>query len=112
MASTGVLLCAVILMLPLTFLFGEFSNFTPSMESVIAIILLGAFPTAIAFVILYKLIDEVGAVFMTLVNYLAPCFGLLWGYFILSEELSYQNFMALIVITVGVMVTSYSKKTK
>ncbi len=104
--SSGVLLCAIIFMVPLIFLSGNPTTINPSSESIFAIILLGIFPTALAFVILYRLIHDVGAVFMTSVNYLVPVFAIIWGYFILSESINERAILALVFIFSGVLFMS------
>ena len=70
-------------------------------KSLLAVLLLGIFPTACAFVILYRLIRTVGAVFQTSVNYLVPCFGFLWGYLVYSETPSRSMWFAIALIFFG-----------
>ncbi len=104
--SAGVLLCGILSMFPFILFFGNSANIMPSSQSIIAIILLGIFPTALAFVILYKLIHDVGAVFMTSVNYLVPVFALLWGYFVLSELINKTIIASMMLIVTGVFFVS------
>ncbi len=102
--STGVLAAAIITMFPFIFLGENINEISPSSESLISIILLGVFPTAIAYVILYSLIANVGAVFMTSVNYLVPCFGIIWGSIVLSEEPSTRLLFSLVIIFFGLWI--------
>ncbi len=82
------------------------SDFILSYEGIFSIVLLGLVPTAIAFVILYKLINNVGAVFMLSVNYLVPIFGLFWGYALLGEQIAHKLVLPLFLIILGIFFAS------
>ena len=109
-SSVAVLLCGTFSLLPYMLLFESTRNITPSVEAITAIVLLGIFPTAVAFVIVYKLIRDVGAVFLTSVNYLVPVFALFWGYIVLSEPITVNLLLPLAIIMVGVFFISGRKK--
>jgi len=102
--SQAVTLCAVIMMAPfaITVLLPTLQNATN--DSLLAAMLLGLFPTAIAFVILYHLIRTVGAVFQTSVNYLVPCFGFIWGYLIYAETPTTRMWLAMLLIFCGLRI--------
>lgn len=104
--SVCVLGSGIISMLPFVFFFSHLEIDTSSSKSFFAVLLLGIFPTALAFVILYKLIRDVGAVFMTGVNYLVPPFALFWGFVILNESISFKLILSLCVIFLGLFVIS------
>jgi drug/metabolite transporter (DMT)-like permease len=61
---------------------------TPGLGAVAAVIALGVVGTAIAFVIFYKLIAEVGAGRASLVSYLAPGVALFYGAIFLDEAIT------------------------
>ena len=104
--STAVLFTAILTMTPFIFIIEDLGRISPSNASIISVILLGIFPTAIAYVILYSLIANVGAVFMTSVNFLVPAFGLIWGSLVLSEEASARLLLSLGIIGLGFWITS------
>ena len=104
--SAAVLLCAVLLMIPLVFLLRGSMSFYPSNASILSIVLLGIFPTALAFVVLYRLIHDVGAVFVASVNYLVPVFAILWGYIFLSERINEEILLSLVLIFTGIVFVS------
>ncbi len=110
--STGVLLCGVVVMLPFVLYFEDITNITPANEAILAIVLLGVFPTALAFVVLCKLIADVGAVYTTNTNYLIPIFALFWGYIFLSELINERIIMALMFIMTGVFLVSQKSIVK
>lgn len=100
--SVCILGSGVISMLPFVFFFSYPEIDTSSIKPLFAVLLLGIFPTALAFVILYKLIRDVGVVFMTSVNYLVPVFALFWGFVILNEPIDSKLIVALCLISLGV----------
>ncbi|MEG9883131.1 MAG: DMT family transporter [Hyphomicrobiales bacterium] len=104
--SFGVLLCAVLEMLPFVSynLLSGTIPFNPSLSGILAVILLGIFPTALAFILVYRLIAEVGAVFLTTTNYLVPVFGALWGYIFLSEHITSELILCFLTIVIGLWI--------
>lgn len=107
--STAVLLSGLLFMLPIVLLVILFPDYvieaapiSPSLNSILSIILLGLFPTALAFVIIYKLIHDVGAVFMTSATYLVPLFAVFWGFVILFEVIDASMVASILLITIGV----------
>lgn len=99
--SCAVTFCATIVMAPFALPFLPSAIDGATYKSLLAVLLLGIFPTACAFVILYHLIRTVGAVFQTSVNYLVPCFGFLWGYLVYSETPSRFMWFAIALIFFG-----------
>ena len=63
---------------------------------------LGAVGTALAFVIFYKLINEVGAGRASLVSYLAPGVALFYGALLLDEAITAAAIAGLVLILAGV----------
>jgi len=67
---------------------------------------LGAVGTALAFVIFYKLIAEVGAGRASLVSYLAPGVALFYGAVFLDEAITAAAVAGLVLILGGVALAS------
>jgi drug/metabolite transporter (DMT)-like permease len=67
---------------------------------------LGVVGTALAFVIFYKLIAEVGAGRASLVSYLAPGVALLYGALLLDEPITVAAIAGLALILGGVALAS------
>jgi drug/metabolite transporter (DMT)-like permease len=78
------------------------SNF--SIESVIPILYLGLFPTALAFQLRYHITKTSGPVFLSYVAFLIPIFALIWGFVFLSENINLSSFMGISLILFGVYV--------
>ena len=73
-------------------------------DSTFALIYLGIFPTAIAFVYRIKLVQEVGIQFMSQVAYLIPIFALFWAWLILDEIPKTITLLALFIVLFGLFI--------
>ena len=85
-ASTGVLILAAILMVPVALLADRPWSLAPSAGSIAAIAWLGVGPTALATLLYFQLIAAAGPTFMSIVNYLSPIVALLAGVGLLDER--------------------------
>jgi drug/metabolite transporter (DMT)-like permease len=83
---------------------------TPDLGSVSALVALGAIGTAIAFVIYYKLINEVGAGRAALVSYLAPGVALFYGALFRGEAITVAAVAGLVLILGGVAIASRPRR--
>ena len=99
---------ATLFSLPVLVLNLHFSNTSISnlirnipFESLFFATVLGVICTGFAIVIFFNLIKIKTAVFASQSNYLIPCFGSVWGYLFLGENLSQNMFYGLIFIVVG-----------
>ncbi|MGY4646079.1 DMT family transporter [Cellulomonas sp. URHB0016] len=73
----------------------------PSSDAVLALALLGALCTAVAFVLFFRLIAEVGAARSTLVAYLNPIVAVGLGALVLDEEITPTVVVATALILLG-----------
>jgi drug/metabolite transporter (DMT)-like permease len=78
----------------------------PGLRAVLSVLVLGAVGTALAFVIFYKLINEVGAGRASLVSYLAPGVALFYGALLLDEAITAAAVAGLVLILGGVAIAS------
>lgn len=78
----------------------------PGLRAVLAVLALGVTHTALAFVIFYKLIGEVGAGRSALVTYLSPGFALVYGAVLLDERITVPALAGLGLILGGVALAS------
>ena len=83
---------------------------TPGLRAVAALVVLGAVGTALAFVIFYKLIAEVGAGRASLVSYLAPGVALFYGAVFLDEPITVAAIGGLALILGGVALASRPRR--
>jgi drug/metabolite transporter (DMT)-like permease len=82
----------------------------PVLGSVAALVALGAVGTALAFVIFYKLIAEVGAGRASLVSYLAPGVALFYGAMFRDEAITAAAIGGLVLILGGVALASRPRR--
>jgi drug/metabolite transporter (DMT)-like permease len=78
----------------------------PSMRSMIAVLLLGLFPTAFAMILYVWLIQRTGAVFVSFTTYLSPLWATGLGVLFLNEPLHWSMIGALALILAGVAVAN------
>lgn len=73
-------------------------------------IFFGILCTAIAYLIYYYLIKQVGAVKALTVTYLMPVFGILWSFIFLHEKITSSVILGLLVILIGIHFVNSGKK--
>ena len=111
--TASILISATMLILPVSLLFEAplHALTKSSSQTLLALLYLGVIPTALAFVLRFYLIREVGVTFASYVGYLVPFFGVLWGALFLSERLPPTTILALLLIISGIAVSRLSKAT-
>jgi drug/metabolite transporter (DMT)-like permease len=83
---------------------------TPTLGATAALVALGVVGTALAFVIFYKLINEIGPGRASLVSYLAPGVALFYGAIFRDEAITLAAIAGLVLILGGVYIASRRKK--
>jgi len=81
----------------------------PGLRAILAVVGLGVVGTALAFVIFYRLIAEIGAGRASLVSYLAPGVALFYGAVFLDEPIGWAAIVGLVLILGGVFVAGRSR---
>jgi drug/metabolite transporter (DMT)-like permease len=84
---------------------------TPTLRAVLAIVGLGVAGTAIAFVIYYWLINQIGAGRASLVSYLTPAIALAYGATFRNEAITIAAIGGLVLILAGVGLASRRNAT-
>ena len=82
----------------------------PGWRASLALLALGGLGTALAFVIFYNLVAEIGAGRASLVAYLAPGVALLYGAWLLDEPVTWAAVAGLGLILGGVALASSSRR--
>ncbi|HZB82664.1 MAG TPA: DMT family transporter [Rubrobacteraceae bacterium] len=77
----------------------------PGTRAVLAVIVLGLLCTALAFMLYYSLIDQIGEERASLATYLTPVFALFYGVLLLGESLTVAAVIGLVLIIVGAEIT-------
>ena len=104
-SSAGALIASVVLSLPMALLIDRPWALSPTADSLGAVVALGLFPTALAMLMYFALLQRTGATFIALNNYLIPSLGVIWGILFLGEALSPRAILALAIILAGIAVT-------
>jgi len=107
--SAAVMIVASVVMAPLAIIFEAPGTLMPSQEAVWAAVYLGLFPTALATIILFHLLQNRNASFVVPINYLIPVFGVVWGVVALGEAVSPRAVTALAVILAGMAIAQYKR---
>ena len=102
--ACGVLVMASLVMFPFWLIVGYEDN-NISQDSMFSVIWLGIGPTGIATIILFGVIDRAGPTFLSTINYLIPVVAFLCGAWLLSEPVTWLNFVALAAILGGIGIT-------
>jgi len=102
LSSAGALVAAVAFALPISLFVDRPWQLSPSVDSAVAVVVLGLFPTALAYILYFTLLRRTDANFIALNNYLIPCLGVVWGIVFLDEILHWRAILALGIILTGI----------
>jgi drug/metabolite transporter (DMT)-like permease len=108
---------AALTLLPIYLLTGPLITAVPDLQSIAAIVILGAFGSGVAYLLFYKVLDIVGSAIASSVTYITPIIAVLLGVWLLGEELHwYEPVGGLIVIlgaaiSQGSVLTLFKRKT-
>ncbi len=102
--TTSTTLWSIIFLLPFSILIEKPWNLSPSIESTLALLYLGTIATGLAWLIRFRILTVNGLVFQTQVAYLIPIFGILFGYFLMNEIITWKVFVSLAIILLGIYI--------
>ena len=108
--TTAVMICAAVQMIPLSLALDQPWTLTPGIVSIISVIYLGIFPTALAGLVFFYLIAVRGPSFIAYVNYMIPLAGVGWGILLLGEKLTTSTVLALVIILIGIAIANYRQR--
>lgn len=108
-ASTGVLLLASAMMVPLALVLDRPWSLMPSVASIASVVWLGIGATGVATLCYFALIGSAGPTFTSLVNYMSPCVALLLGVIILNEEPGPNAYAGLALILSGIALSQFRR---
>jgi drug/metabolite transporter (DMT)-like permease len=102
MPAAGSMICGAALLIPVSLVVDRPWTLTPSTESVLALLGLSVFSTALAFVIYFRLLQTLGSVGTTAQAYLRVPIGVAIGVVFLGESLTPSAWAGLICVIIGV----------
>jgi drug/metabolite transporter (DMT)-like permease len=74
-----------------------------------SVVALGVVCSGVAYLLYFRLIDDIGAAPGLTVTFLIPVFGIIWGYLFLNETIGWHTIAGSIVVIAGTaLVTGFS----
>ncbi len=108
--TTSTTLWSVIFLLPLSIIFETPWNSSPSLSSTLSLMYLGVVATGLAWLIRFRILTVNGLVFQTQVAYLIPIFGVLFGFFIMDEIITWRVLISLFIIIIGIYIVKKNNR--
>ena len=108
--TTSTTLWSVIFLLPLSLIIETPWESSPTLASTLSLLYLGVIATGLAWLIRFRILTVNGLVFQTQVAYLIPIFGIIFGYFLMDEEITWKVMASLVVILIGIYIFKKNNK--
>ncbi len=100
--TASILIWGSIIVLPVAMYFEQPWNLSPRLDSMIALLYLGVFPTGVAWLLRFNILKHNGLVFQSQVAYLIPIFGIILGYIFLNEIITPKVIVAVAAVVLGI----------
>ncbi len=100
--ATGVMIAGALMSLLLMLIYEHPFSINPDVDGLISVAMLGIFPTALATLMYFRVIRNLGATFFSQINYLVPIVGSLLGVIVLDERLYARMAIALLLVLSGI----------
>ena len=110
--TASILIWGSIIVFPISMYFEQPWNLSPSVDSMIALLYLGVFPTGVAWLLRFNILKNNGLVFQSQVAYLIPIFGVILGYIFLNELITSKVIISLLLVILGIYLVKTSNKIK
>lgn len=94
----GTLVCSSFILLPIMLITEEPFSLTPSLHAIGAVGGLGAFSTAVAYLIYFRILSSSGATYIVLVTFLIPITAMALGTIFLGEALHPVSCIGMVII--------------
>ena len=108
--TTSTTLWSVIFLLPFSLILETPWNSSPSLNSTLSLLYLGVIATGLAWLIRFRILTVNGLVFQTQVAYLIPIFGIIFGYFLMDEIITWRVLASLVIILTGIFIFKKNNK--
>lgn len=110
--AAGSLLCGAIVLIPISVVVDHPWTLVPSSRSILGLLCLSIFSTALAFTIYFRLIRTLGSVGVTSQAYLRVPIGVAIGIVFLGEKLAPATLLGLVCVIVGVAAMTIRAQTR
>ena len=108
--TTSTTLWSVIFLLPFALIFETPWYSNPTFASTMSLLYLGVVATGFAWLIRFRILTVNGLVFQTQVAYLIPIFGVIFGYFLMDEIITWRVLFSLVIILIGIYIFKKNNK--
>jgi len=110
--TASILIWGSIIVLPFAMYFEQPWNLSPRLDSMIALLYLGVFPTGVAWLLRFNILKNNGLIFQSQVAYLIPIFGVILGFIFLNELITSKVIVSLSLVILGIYLVQRSNKIK
>ncbi len=108
--TTSTTIWSVIFLLPCSLIIESPWDSNPTLASTISLLYLGVIATGLAWLIRFRILTVNGLVFQTQVAYLIPIFGVIFGYFVMDEIITWRVLFSLVIILLGIYIFKKNNK--
>ena len=108
--TTSTTLWSVIFLLPFSLIIETPWESSPTLISTLSLLYLGVIATGFAWLIRFRILTVNGLVFQTQVAYLIPIFGIIFGYFLMDEIITWRVLLSLVIILLGIYIFKKNNK--
>jgi len=109
--TASTVIWSLISLLPFCLYQEPWNNLNPSFESTLSLIYLGIFATGIAWMLRFHILITNGLVFQAQVAYLIPIFGVMFGYFLMDEIITWRVLISLIIIILSIYIVKKNNRS-
>ena len=99
---------AALTLLPIYLLSGPLITDVPNIQSLIAIVTLGALGSGVAYLLYYKILDVVGSAIASSVTYITPVIAVILGVILLGEKLHWYEPVGGVIVILGAAISQGS----
>ena len=99
---------ASLTLLPIYLLSGPLITATPEIQSIAAIVTLGALGSGVAYLLFYKILDVVGSAIASSVTYITPVIAVVLGVLLLGEQLHWYEPVGGVIVILGAAISQGS----
>ena len=110
--TASILIWGSIIVFPVVMYFEQPWTLSPRLDSMIALLYLGVFPTGVAWLLRFNILKHNGLIFQSQVAYLIPIFGVILGFLFLNELITSKVLVSLSLVILGIYLVQRSNKIK
>ena len=110
--TASILIWGTLVLMPVALFFEQPWILNPRLDSTLSVIYLGIFSTGIAWLLRFYILKHNGLVFQAQVAYLIPIFGVVLGFLILNEAITFKVLISLFAVIIGIYIVKKGSKIK